>query len=577
MSGFPPTDKTLVGVLKDARERIDLLERRLAGGSSGGGDSSVPYDAQPGFIAPFGGGAVPSGWLLCDGSAQPRGAYPELFGAIGITWGAGNGTTTFNVPDLRGRTLVGRDPAQTEFDVLGETGGAKTHTLTVAQMPSHQHNLDQDGGNLGLAEAGGPQRFTTSFGFTRADADMVSGATGGGGAHNNLQPYGVTNYIISTGSGVGGGGSSVPALPDPWAGAYNGTISVTEAAGIWGNMLASGELTYAVTLPYPMWVDVELSGYMVGAIGAYGMFGVAASGALTLAPEHDQATGGTAWFGYTAFSETSPGRTTSVHKHLLLPAGTTTLRMQKRRSGTASTPSIGYPTMIVTPRSWVGAPGANQNMTRGTTSQRDAVYGVPATDADRVALANQQVQWINTTKGYTETYYATTGIAGLTARGLLAGHASGWYPVGGSALIARRVKIDGYQSIVAGGNVDPIMASPLAMDLGGFTATDASGIVMPFGGHYRVHGQVYFTGGGTNTMVYCRIFVAGGLVLSTADHRPTNLDLISKTTAIISATAGTKVALVAQTSVACSIYGPATSYYQTFLEVEYLGPPLVNG
>jgi microcystin-dependent protein len=62
-----------------------------------------------------------------------------LFALLGTSYGAGDGTTTFNVPDYRGRTLVGHDASQPEFDVLGETGGAKTHTLTTAQMPSHTH------------------------------------------------------------------------------------------------------------------------------------------------------------------------------------------------------------------------------------------------------------------------------------------------------------------------------------------------------------------------------------------------------------------------------------------------------
>jgi len=66
----------------------------------------------------------------------------------------------------------------------------------------------------------------------------------------------------------------------------------------------------------------------------------------------------------------------------------------------------------------------------GTTTERDARFGTPTTDAQRVALANRKVVWYNSTLGWEESYYATTGLAGLTAKGLLAGYASGWYPTG---------------------------------------------------------------------------------------------------------------------------------------------------
>lgn len=83
---------------------------------------------------------VPANWLLCDGAAVSRSTYASLFAAIGTQYGSGDGTTTFNLPNLKGRTIVGKDSTQTEFDVLGETGGAKTHTLTISEMPSHTHS-----------------------------------------------------------------------------------------------------------------------------------------------------------------------------------------------------------------------------------------------------------------------------------------------------------------------------------------------------------------------------------------------------------------------------------------------------
>jgi microcystin-dependent protein len=143
-----------------------------------------------GMVTTFAGSTSPTGWLLCDGSAVSRTTYASLFTVVSTTYGAGDGTTTFNLPNLKGSIPVGRDSAQAEFDVLGETGGAKTHTLTEAQMPSHIHTSSWTqtyvaGGGISVVAVipGGSANFNV-------------GATGGGGAHNNLQPYVVMNYII---------------------------------------------------------------------------------------------------------------------------------------------------------------------------------------------------------------------------------------------------------------------------------------------------------------------------------------------------------------------------------------------
>ena len=87
---------------------------------------------------------APSGWFVCDGSAISRTTYSDLFAVIGTIYGVGDGSTTFNVPNLKGRAIVGRDASQTEFDVLGETGGEKTHVLTESEMPSHRHGIAAD-------------------------------------------------------------------------------------------------------------------------------------------------------------------------------------------------------------------------------------------------------------------------------------------------------------------------------------------------------------------------------------------------------------------------------------------------
>src|SRR5690606_15176336 len=86
-------------------------------------------------------------WLACNAQAVSRDTYADLYQVIGTTFGSGDGSTTFNVPDLRGRVPVGLDNMGASdagrlaaANTLGGTGGAETHTLTVAEMPSHGHN-----------------------------------------------------------------------------------------------------------------------------------------------------------------------------------------------------------------------------------------------------------------------------------------------------------------------------------------------------------------------------------------------------------------------------------------------------
>jgi microcystin-dependent protein len=148
-----------------------------------------------GVIMQFAGVTAPAGYLLCDGTAVSRTTYAGLFTAISTTYGVGDNSTTFNLPDLRGRVPVGRHTSDSSFDVLGETGGAKTHTLTVAEMPSHSHPAAYYDGPEGTPIS---NRARLVAGISLVTDTSRIGNTGGGQAHNNLQPYIVTNYIIKT-------------------------------------------------------------------------------------------------------------------------------------------------------------------------------------------------------------------------------------------------------------------------------------------------------------------------------------------------------------------------------------------
>jgi len=133
--------------------------------------------------------AAPDGWLLCQGQALSRTTYADLFAVIGTLFGSGDGSTTFNLPDWQGFTPVGRKSTDSDFASIGQTGGEKTHVLTESEIPPHYHNI---GVFTGSVFQGGSHPPAPLFSGTGSN----SGSSGGGGAHNNLQPYCVTNMII---------------------------------------------------------------------------------------------------------------------------------------------------------------------------------------------------------------------------------------------------------------------------------------------------------------------------------------------------------------------------------------------
>lgn len=171
-----------------------LIKQDIQGAVSG---DTLPVGA----IMPFGSDTIPENWLLCDGSAVSRTTYQYLFNTIGTTYGSGDGFTTFNLPDLRGKVVVGLDSNDTSFDVLGETGGEKEHTLTVNEIPQHRHSI-----NIGTAlstETGGYRIGESGVVKINDNIERNSSNVGGSEAHNILQPYIVQNYIIKAAQSSG--------------------------------------------------------------------------------------------------------------------------------------------------------------------------------------------------------------------------------------------------------------------------------------------------------------------------------------------------------------------------------------
>jgi microcystin-dependent protein len=154
-----------------------------------------------GTVVDYAGSTAPTGWLLCYGQAVSRTTYADLFAVIGTTYGAGDGSTTFNVPDLRGRVTAGKDDmggtgasrltsgsaAALDGTTLGQSGGDEEHTLTIAEMPAHTHEYYYN-----VAAADGVARTRP---LSSGDPYNTS-STGGDGAHNNVQPTLVLNKII---------------------------------------------------------------------------------------------------------------------------------------------------------------------------------------------------------------------------------------------------------------------------------------------------------------------------------------------------------------------------------------------
>ena len=166
----------------------------------------------PGVVQLFAGSSAPSGWLICNGQEVSRTTYAALYAVIGTTYGAGDGSTTFNIPNLVNKTVRGSNS-------LGKTGGADTVTLSTANLPAHTHGTgslkaDSNGAHThtvnaptqyAMSGSGGgtggrtPGSVTTSS--NGAHTHTITGETssvGSGSAVTITNPYVMLHYIIKT-------------------------------------------------------------------------------------------------------------------------------------------------------------------------------------------------------------------------------------------------------------------------------------------------------------------------------------------------------------------------------------------
>lgn len=160
-----------------------------------------------GVVTPYAGSSAPTGWLLCSGGQVSRTTYSDLFTAIGTTYGSGDGSTTFNLPDLRGRSAFGVDNmggtsanritsagSGITGTTLSASGGLQNITLTVNEMPSHTHQVYF--GNPYYA--GNHVDSATVLNGYQTVGSWPMLPTGGDQPHNNMPPAIILNYIIKT-------------------------------------------------------------------------------------------------------------------------------------------------------------------------------------------------------------------------------------------------------------------------------------------------------------------------------------------------------------------------------------------
>ena len=201
-------------------------------------NSSTGVSTPAGIITMFTGATAPPGYLICDGAAVSRTTYAALFAVIGTTYGVGNGSTTFNLPNFQSRVPVGKS-TETEFNTLGKTGGAKTHTLTSGEMPGHTHTGTSS--SVGAHTHGGVSGSSGGHNHT--------GTTGSDGNHSHTYPgYSIVYQSVSTGtssaSKVSTGGTTSTSI----TGAHTHSYTTNTVSAHTHSISSDGNHTHAITI-----------------------------------------------------------------------------------------------------------------------------------------------------------------------------------------------------------------------------------------------------------------------------------------------------------------------------------------
>ncbi|MBK3406306.1 tail fiber protein [Methylorubrum populi] len=226
--------------------------------------SIAPTLDEPGRIGTFATSeAIPPGWVECDGRALSRSAYSALFGLFGTYFGNGDGSTTFNIPDVSGRTIFSRDAGKGRLTgaggiggVIGSAGGSETVTLNDTQMPSHSHGGST--GSTGAHDHGGVTG--------QAGTHSHSGTTGGAGSHSHSASSDQQGGHVHTGTvdsagehshqqgyavGVAGSGSTNRTVSDLSPTGTRTGIGITDSGGAHQHTFTTGNAgahTHGITI-----------------------------------------------------------------------------------------------------------------------------------------------------------------------------------------------------------------------------------------------------------------------------------------------------------------------------------------
>lgn len=443
-------DTTVVGGFVDVNGNL-LLETRAGDEINAGhvvgpqgatgpqgpqGPQGVPgNDVQQvaGVVQLFSGSVPPSGWMICNGAAISRTTYSALFAAIGTTYGAGDGSTTFNIPDFRGRLPMGVNPGDSDYGALNAAGGAKTNTH------NHWTLFSNDGSNVfGTTSPNAPRSRTATKPRAVLTGGSASGATREDSTYDEtisiLPPFRAIHYIISLGiiGGGAGGGSPIPI----------------------------------------------------------------------------------------------------------------------------------------------------QYVGRGGIAERDALFGVPTTIAQIVALANQKVMWFNTDYDWWESYYAVSGSSGLVAPGLVSSAPAGWYPSGQGPYISLRPTVTSFAA--AAGN--PVRDwNGVQYRKGGaswFSYNNVNGrVAVSRAGRYQVQVHTVMTNGSGTPNFHVRVLNAGAYeqhIDGIAVTLNSSYYVQSQAFAEILILEGREVDLYCQAGTLSVHMGSVGSTIKGEFLVRYVGPPLVS-